>query len=549
MPTVALVTNDPLPDDTSLGASYTRFVLPFAYWPQRHRGDIPTTVYEHTRPPRERARRQYLTSETSEVLFDRALWLELSASDEPATSQHEFTFSTDSKEPAARLTLRRAKPQLVLFEWAAHEARVAAKSADLAAADLLHTGFLLLDVSFASTDGETPTLADLQRLNEYYRLWQQPFDGYGSGGYLQFFGLDAADDHPRHYFERWARHLVHPFRGSDGTLWELFPNDWRTAAAQRVVDGLHPRVQDGIADNWIAYPDPRAFVWTCACMDGGAAALSNHELQHQALPADWIRLLNVDAPSAGSASPFEQAWAAERSYTRWMHRGTLYGVCAHAGAVMAPPLPDPPIHRHFAEMYFDQTLLLLYLRVSTFRFSRQLSAMSSRARTQGLRRREPLTEEFQQLRFAFALLTNLYRFPLLSHQQQGIELYTLARKHLDIEDLFHEVQSEVQATDEFLSSATQLEHATMATRLTVVATIALAVALGLDFLQVPDVPAGQNWGALLLDMQRWTRALSSTVPFVILTLMLVLVARPLARLLECVTRRIARSGSRRRRTR
>jgi hypothetical protein len=133
------------------------------------------------------------------------------------------------------------------------------------------------------------------------------------------------------------------------------------------------------------------------------------------------------------------------------------------------------------------------------------------------------------LRWSFALLTNLYRFPLLSHQQQGIELYTLARRRLDIEELFEEIQSEVQATDEFLSGARQLDHARMATLLTVVATLALAIALGLDFLQVPT----PDW-SLLRDGARLAAVVLAASAFLALVVAALSFAHPLARWMQRV---------------
>jgi hypothetical protein len=541
MPSVALVTDDPLPDGGAPGPSFTRFVLPFAYRPQPYEGPVPGTVYQATTRAHDADRRRYLTPETADTLFDRALWLELSR---PATTgEHAFVGVGDASQaqPAARLVVHQATPRLVLFEWAAHANAVTAAAAqeDARSHDLLHTGFLILDVAFTGAGSVQPTLTHLQQLNEFFRWWQRPYEGYGAKGRTQFFGCAASPESHERYFDHWANLLAFPFRRPDnGELCRLFPPCWRGESldyVQRGTADASGRDRSG----WVAYPDPRAFVWTCASVKGGAMAVREAPLALDALPADWIRLLNVDPPDTSDASDFERRWASERSYGRWMHRGTLYGFCAHAGAVIAPPMSDPPVHRHFAEMYFDQTLLLLYLRVSTFRFSRALSAMSGQARNSGPRWRARLAEDFQELRASFALLTNLYRFPLLSHQQQGIELYTLARKHLDIEELFTEIQSEVRATDEFLNGATQLDHATMATMLTVVATIALALALGLDFLQVP----APDWSVAGLGA-RVVSTIFAAAAFLLLLVASLAFAHPLGRWLRSIAGFLRRNRER-----
>ncbi|MGH8613413.1 MAG: hypothetical protein ACREYF_15710 [Gammaproteobacteria bacterium] len=61
---------------------------------------------------------------------------------------------------------------------------------------------------------------------------------------------------------------------------------------------------------------------------------------------------------------FEREWAKERTYRRWEEWGSYYGFNYHSGAMLGPPETNPPFWRHFAEVYFDQVLLLLYLRVS-----------------------------------------------------------------------------------------------------------------------------------------------------------------------------------------
>ena len=117
---------------------------------------------------------------------------------------------------------------------------------------------------------------------------------------------------------------------------------------------------------------------------------------------------------------FERRWAKERTYHRWEELGTWYGFNYHSGVMIGPPFNTPhdtPIWRHFRQMYFDTALLLLYIRVTLFRFSRQLTKITSEY---------DITESkshkvFQCLRADFTTFTIRYQFPLLSNQQQAIE--------------------------------------------------------------------------------------------------------------------------------
>ncbi len=215
-----------------------------------------------------------------------------------------------------------------------------------------------------------------------------------------------------------------------------------------------------------------------------------HEFGH------WIKLLNVDFPADTAASTnnsrqFERDWAKERTYGRWEEWGTFYGFSYHSGAMLGPPDKKLPLWRHFGQMYFDQTLLLLYLRVAIFRFSNELSTISSEARDpMGKNAQEQWLTDFQKLHWSFALFTNLYQFPLLSNQQQAIEMYSLARRCMDVDDLFKEVKAEIENCHDYLvvQETTQLTRRT--TFLSVLAAFGLTLALTIGFFSMDIFKVG-----------------------------------------------------------
>ena len=228
----------------------------------------------------------------------------------------------------------------------------------------------------------------------------------------------------------------------------------------------------------------------------------------------WVKLLNVDLPGSTpfgthQCREFEREWARDRTYKRWEEWGTFYGFSYHSGAMLGPTMinkdhpekdPEPPLWRHFGQMYFDQILLILYIRVVLFRFSTQLSLISAEARDAGRGRWEEWGEEFERLRWNFALFTNLYQFPLLSNQQQGLEMYALARKGMDVDQLFLEVQQEVQGTNDYLMQRRSQDQARVSnelartsTRLSILASFGLPVALALSFLGMSIVPINGDW--------------------------------------------------------
>lgn len=464
-------------DPTVEPATFTRFVLPFQYSPEAWNGTVEGNhAYRRAAPDDLDARRKYFTPATAGVLFDRAEWYELYEGEQKQASVAVTLGLGSSDGTPATIEARLHRPLIALFE--AGPAFGSAPRHER----MLHTGFLMLDLSFS---GQL-LLEELLLVNESFRYWRQPFAGhetipreYSRDGqpytttYASFidafqlpFGRTLVDP----YFDRWATLLadIPLLQGKNDRPYHLVPRDWDEKARHWAASGAG----DG---GWIAFTDERAFVWSCALTEGGSRALAVPAVG--TIPGGWVRLLNVDAPSSAQATPFEASWAEERTYTRWAHYGTLYGFAYHAGAMIASPIAEPPIWRHFREVYFDQVLLLLYLRATTFRLSSELSFIDDeeqrdRARSAG---------DFSRLRDTFARFTNLYQFPLLSSQQQGLEMYAMARKALDIHDLYCEVKEEIETTHEYLELVDSATRDRQIARLTKVGTygviLALAVAL------------------------------------------------------------------------
>lgn len=462
-------------------ATHTRFVLPFSYLLKPAKADCTAVCYApeippEQRPPEQSWRERYLTPETAEVLFRRAAWFRLGCGAEDALQ--------GSLELRSGRTLRAMlnRPELVLFEFL--------KIDENPGSDRLRTGFLVLELYFPE-DQEPPRLDDLLEVNELFRYWREPYAGHAEDGgngpgkhYRRFLadfpfgvsgarGKDAAGD--KIYTSRWEKYLEIPVRTDTGQCWWLIPEA--------------PVPAD---EEWRVHADDRAYVWTCALLKNGGNTLRSlfdpiPPAGHSREPMQatgyghWIKLLNVDSPGdtpqgTHSTRKFERDWADRHTYQRWEEYGTFYGFTPHSGAMLSSPIEEPPLWQHFRQMYFDQILLLLYVRTTLFRFSEELTRISAKARDLGSNQ-DAWRKDFERLRWDFALFTNLYQFPLLSNQQQAVEMYGLAREAMDIEELFGEVQSEIHGSHEYLVMLNEQRQAEMATLLTVVATFGLALGL------------------------------------------------------------------------
>ena len=335
-----------------------------------------------------------------------------------------------------------------------------------------------------------PCLDDLLEFNELFRYIDRPFPGhldnffakalenfpadYNTGGETIGAAFKAATGTAENnrsfvcYKKRWLSLLYGvPLHLYDGQF--LMPVPPTNISCER-----HQLLDNHLActsNNCLLYADNRAFVWTAAIMkDGGStlAAQYGGKVDQPSEFGHWCKLLNVDKPDKtpeGShvITAFEKKWTEKRTYQRWAEHGTWYGYSYHSGAMLASPLPDLPMWRHFGEMYFDQVLLLFYLRITLFAFSRELTRMNQGDSEQ--------RDEFNLLRASFAKFTNLYQFPLISNQQQGLEMYKVARKSMDIDDLFKEVQEEISSTHEFLEMKAMARQTSITVSLTLIAAV------------------------------------------------------------------------------
>lgn len=457
------------------------------------------------------ARKAYLTPETQQVLFGHASWWVLDGFERAG-----LKFSLPCPD-GRTLLLRWQPPVLILMEDPGSKC-TDPKCND--AASLLRCGFLVLEAAVlgalpasAAPDAglEEARLEDLLLFNERFRYWREPFAGHRAknAALLQAFENSLAaltgvptQDMSGDYQRRWASLLAVPL--ADG----------------RVL------YQAGVAPTAVRFlaADDRAFVWTRALLSAEQLrALDQDAARQTASPAGatpepgyWIKLLNIDGPGidngaytpgveTNAASAFEQRWVAERTYYRWRHYRTWYGFTNFSGAMLAVPRHDPDTWRHWFDMYFDQTVLLLYLRVTLFRFSNRLTEISAAVRCKSHQHVDDnWAAQFRKLRWEFTLFENLYQYPLLSNQQQGLELYALARKCLDIRDLYDELASEIRNSDEFLEAIEAKRGNDLAERLNIGAGVVGSIGLTLTFIQtfssVPADGASDVWFIQVLSV-------------------------------------------------
>jgi hypothetical protein len=356
-----------------------------------------------------------------------------------------------------------------------------------------------------------------------------------AGFWSQVLGALPATSPPHH---EWGRDLFEGWNALLSLPTVLQEPKWRFQLAGTSNDSWNVLIGDeGAAHprSWLAYADHRAFTLTSAVVPVGPEDFAPERIESVSRTRSWRRLLNVDLSNRADASPPTRArylparpgyfcarlrrfnaakpvhaqqpigdapespddnysadWCTRHTYSRWSHFGTVYGFCGHAGAVLFLERDFKSnflTARNFGVIYRDMILLLLYTRVTIFRLSDTLASLArTRLEQTGSAAAVHLTasDKLRNLRRVLEYFTNVYRFPLLSNQQQGVEMFALARHAMDIEELVQEVREQIDTTDAMenaqSSTAAAVSQVTLADNsatLSKVATLGLALSVAI----------------------------------------------------------------------
>jgi len=159
-----------------------------------------------------------------------------------------------------------------------------------------------------------------------------------------------------------------------------------------------------------------------------------------------------------------------------------------------------PIHQHFGHHYFKLCLIAHFHKASLLMFSERLSdavkefQSSGRSDVEDARYRafrdKVSTIQGEMLRFR-----SRYWFTEVSNQVQAKALFELWMKHLGTRELFTQVFEEAKTINDWLLAEEQAQRTDEATRLTVVATVGLAVSIIVNILAWASMPQSK-WAAL-----------------------------------------------------
>jgi hypothetical protein len=175
---------------------------------------------------------------------------------------------------------------------------------------------------------------------------------------------------------------------------------------------------------------------------------------------EWYRFIFLDGNWPLCAHPvMKRDLIRETTYTRWVERGTFYGISRYSlvgitDAEFGYAFLREHLRRHYAQM----AALLLAQRASILRFSDEVARISrwikGLDKKTGKARRDSIEEiqaKVERLHADYIRFVNRMWFTEITPQDQGIEMYNMAVSTMHLKTDMEDLKAEIKELYEFIS--------------------------------------------------------------------------------------------------
>ena len=165
---------------------------------------------------------------------------------------------------------------------------------------------------------------------------------------------------------------------------------------------------------------------------------------------DWYMYIFLDSVFAGIGNnKMRKKLIEESTYSRFIEDGTLYGLTRYS-FVCITGINDTAyniIRNHTKKMYYNICALLLIQRASLIKFSQKIRDISRKLEEDLVGNKKNIKTTFDKLEkldSEINLFINTLHFDEVTAQEQGIEIYDLAKKNMGIEKIEKSLKSKIQ---------------------------------------------------------------------------------------------------------
>ncbi len=204
--------------------------------------------------------------------------------------------------------------------------------------------------------------------------------------------------------------------------------------------------------------DDRMFVMSWFGDSNLASQLSIKSKEKYAFENDewWYKYIFVDVKSKSCANDFMSIDLIKNAtYGRWAGYGTLFGISRYSFVCLTSNLDTLKLDfvkaefivTHFQTIYYKMVELVLLQRACLLRFSDEVTRISG---TIQQKNNDNLAEEVSSILKQYIQFVNKIYFREITAQEQGIELYNLLQKQMDIDRHVKDLNGEIQELHKYV---------------------------------------------------------------------------------------------------
>ena len=161
---------------------------------------------------------------------------------------------------------------------------------------------------------------------------------------------------------------------------------------------------------------------------------------------DWYRYLFIDGKSKTvQYAPMQAKLAEESTYLRWLGWGTMWGVTRYSFVALTTRGGRDLILPHTQYIYQQMAIIILATKASLARFGNEVSKLSN------LKDDDKLEEKVQTMYEYYIKFVNKLYFRELTFQDQGIELYRIAKSIMDFDKEIKDLDNEISELHIYIS--------------------------------------------------------------------------------------------------
>ncbi len=161
---------------------------------------------------------------------------------------------------------------------------------------------------------------------------------------------------------------------------------------------------------------------------------------------DWYRYLFVDGKSKTvQYAPMQAKLSEESTYPRWLGWGTMWGVTRYSFVALTTRGGRDLILPHTQYVYMQMAIIMLATKASLARFGNEVSRLSN------LKDDDKLEEKVQIMYEYYIKFVNKLYFRELTFQDQGIELYRIAKSIMDFDKEIKDLDNEISELHTYIS--------------------------------------------------------------------------------------------------